>query len=76
VKVKGFYPQFDFPDRPVEQVAMELSKELIDASGAKRNGMNIRRPDLHAAGIELGILAAQRFVKTKNWSLPQDRHCS
>jgi len=58
VKVTGFYPQFDFLDRPLERVAMELYKELVASSCDTSNGVVIRRPDLHAAGIEPGILGS------------------
>jgi hypothetical protein len=68
LKVKGFFPQFDFPDRPLEKVAMDLSKELIDSSCDTWDGITIRRPDLHAAGIELGMLGMERMMKTKNWA--------
>jgi hypothetical protein len=47
---------------------MDLSKELIASSCDQRDGITIRRPDLHAAGIELGMLATQRMMKNKNWA--------
>jgi hypothetical protein len=66
--VKGFYPEFDFPDRPVEKVMMDLSCELIESSWDKWDGVTMRRPDLHALGIEFGTLALQRYLEIKQWA--------
>jgi hypothetical protein len=65
---KDFYPEFDFPDRPVEKVMMDLSHELIESSWDKWDGVTLRRPDLHALGIEFGTLALQRYLELKQWA--------
>ena len=66
--MRGFYPQLDFPDKSAEWV-LKLSKELRGASYAGTGpGITIRRPQLHAAGVELGILASQSMMKNKNWT--------
>jgi hypothetical protein len=46
---------------------MDLSKDLIDSSRSKWDGITIRYPDRHAMGIELGILAVERMMQRKQW---------
>jgi hypothetical protein len=46
---------------------MDLSKDLIDSSRSKWDGITIRYPDRHAMGIELGILAVERLMERKQW---------